>query len=500
MPLGSLMRKRAYISRDKVALIFEGKEITYGELNRRANRVAHGLASLGVKKGDRVAILSRNCTQCVEALFGTLKLGGIFVPLNFRLTVEETLYQVTDCAPRVFIFENEFARQAGAARQKWPSKELALITTETPLEKDHLGYEDFLREQGESEPEVKLDLEDPFMIMYTSGTTGHPKGVVSTYKKSFFHTLALLLFIDMTSSDVNLIVLPLFHTYGMHAILIPGLCRGATLVILRNFDARRVLETIPKYRVTSFSAIPMMLEEILRVPDLSSFDLSSLKYFGTSAQSISRGVLEEYGRRGIPVLQGFGITEFPAIYCLPMGDSLRKMGSVGLSQLIGEFRIVNEQFQTVQLGEVGEIIARGPQAMKEYWKRPEETKRVFRDGWYLTGDLARMDEEGYVFIVDRKKDMYISGGENVYPAEVERVLTSHPGIAEAAVVGVKDEKWGEAGKAFIVPTKDSKATEGEILEFCKGKLASYKIPKYLAFLPELPKTASGKVKKFELRG
>jgi fatty-acyl-CoA synthase len=500
MSLGSILKKRALISRDKAALIFEGREITYGELNRRVNRVAHGLASLGVQKGDRVAILSRNSSEYAEALFGTLKLGAIFVPLNFRLTVEETLYQIADCAPRVFIFENEFASQAGAARQKWSPEELALITTEAPLGKDHLSYEDFLRGQGEDEMEVELDLEDPFMIMYTSGTTGHPKGVVSTYKKSYFHTLNLILSGDLGSSDVSLAALPLFHTYGMHAVLIPGLCMGSTIVILKNFDARKILENIERYRVTHFSGVPLMLEEILKVSDFPSFDLTSIKFFLTAAQSIPRWVLEEYSRRGFTVLQGFGITEFPAIYYLGKGDCLRKMGSVGLSHLIGDFKMVDEHFQETKPGEVGEIVCRGPQAMKEYWRKPEETRKVFRDGWYLTGDLARRDEEGYVYIVDRKKDMYISGGENVYPAEVERVLTGHPAIAEATVIGVKDEKWGEVGKAFVVRAKDGAIGEGEVLEFCRGKLASYKIPRQVIFLPELPKTASGKVKKFELRG
>jgi fatty-acyl-CoA synthase len=243
-----------------------------------------------------------------------------------------------------------------------------------------------------------------------------------------------------------------------------------------------------------------MLEEMLRVSDFSSYDLSSLKHFTTSAQSISRRALEEYIRRGFTVVQGFGITEFPAIYHLGKEDALRKLGSVGLPHLIGEFKIIDQNFREVRPGEVGEIICRGPQAMKEYWKKPEETRKAFRDGWYLTGDLARMDEEGYVYIVDRKKDMYISGGENVYPAEVERVLITHPGIVETAVIGVKDDKWGEVGQAFVVRKKDYRITEEEVLEFCRDKLASYKMPRQIIFLDQLPKTANGKIKKFELRG
>jgi fatty-acyl-CoA synthase len=242
----------------------------------------------------------------------------------------------------------------------------------------------------------------------------------------------------------------------------------------------------------------MMLEELLRVPDFFSYDLSSIRIISTAAQSIPRWVLEEFLRRGLTVAQGFGITEFPAIYYLEKRDVIRKLGSVGLPQLIGDFKIVGNNFQEVGPGEVGEIICRGPQVMKEYWKRPEETQKVFQEGWYLTGDLARKDEEGYVYIVDRKKDMFISGGENVYPAEVEKVLTSHPGIAEAAVIGVKDDKWGEVGKAFVVRKEDSRIAEEEVLKFCRDKLASYKIPRQIIFLQQLPKTATGKVKKFEL--
>ena len=498
--LGSLLKNTSFVCKDKVALIFEGREITYGELNRRANEIAQGLSSLGVRKGDRVAILSRNSTQYVEALFGTLKLGGVFVPLNFRLTVEEILYQIADCLPRIFIFENEFIRHAAVIREKWTSEELSLITTEIPLEKDHLSYEEFFRDRAGDEPEVELGLEDPFMIMYTSGTTGNPKGVVSTYKKSFFHTLNMLLCKDLNSNDITLIALPLFHTFGMNTLLIPGLCRGMTLILHKNFDARRVLECIVQYHVTDFAGVPIMVEELLRVPDFSSHDLSSIRIISTAAQSISKWVLEEFLRRGLTVAQGFGITEFPAIYYLEKRDVIRKLGSVGLPQLIGDFKIVGNNFREVRPGEVGEIICRGPQVMKEYWKRPEETQKVFREGWYLTGDLARKDEEGYVYIVDRKKDMFISGGENVYPAEIEKVLTSHPGIAEAAVIGVKDDKWGEVGKAFVVRKEDSRIAEEEVLKFCRDKLASYKIPRQIIFLPQLPKTATGKVKKFELNG
>jgi fatty-acyl-CoA synthase len=335
--------------------------------------------------------------------------------------------------------------------------------------------------------------------MYTSGTTGLPKGAILSHRKTFFNALNADLFYHLTSKDIMIVSRPLFHSGGLLVEAAPVLYKGGTLILKKRFQSHEILETIQKYRVTLLEMAATVYQFILQECDLSQYDLSSIRCYFTRGERVPKAMLKEFYRKGITLSQIFGQTEASTITFLSPEDAVPKMGSVGLPVFHGEVRIVDKTGKEASPGEVGEIIIKGPTLMSGYWNRPELTAETIRDGWLYTGDLARMDEEGYIYIVDREKDMYISGGENVYPAEIEKVLHTHPKIFDAGIVGIPDEKWGEVGKAFIVLKPKETMGNGEVFEFLKGKVAEYKIPKVVEYVEALPKTASGKIQKFILK-
>jgi fatty-acyl-CoA synthase len=335
--------------------------------------------------------------------------------------------------------------------------------------------------------------------MYTSGTTGIPKGAILSHRKTFFNALNADIFYNLTSKDIMIVSRPMFHSGGLLVEAAPVLYKGGTLILKKRFRPHEILEAIQKYRVTLLELPATVYQFILLECDLNQYDMSSVRCYFTGGERVPKSMIKEYYRKGITISQIFGQTEASTITFLSPDDAVLKIGSVGLPVFYGEVRIVDKKGKDVSPGEVGEIIIKGPTLMSGYWKRPELTAETIRDGWLYTGDLARTDEEGYVYIVDREKDMYISGGENVYPAEIEKVLHTHPKIFDAGIVGVPDEKWGEVGKAFIVLKLGETMGSGEVLEFLKGKVAKYKIPKFVEFIEELPKTASGKIQKFVLK-
>jgi fatty-acyl-CoA synthase len=501
MNVGDWIRKWSILQPNKKALYFEDQPFTYQELNHRTNQLCHLLLQIGIKKGDRIAGLLHNCHQYIEIFFGLSRIGAILVPLNWRLAGPELEFILQDSGSRMLIFEPEFEDVVSSIRPRLNFSNGNYLALGDPCPDWAIEYEKAIKKRPTHEPpgDGSFGDEDPHVIMYTSGTTGIPKGAVLSQRKTFFNALNADIVYNLTSKDIMMVSRPMFHSGGLLVDAIPILYKGGTLILKKRFLTHEILETIEKYRVTVVETAGTLLQFLLQECDFKNYDLSSVRCYFTGGERIAPAMLQEYYKKGIVISQVFGLTETSTITWLPYEDSIRKMGSVGLPIFHGEVKIVNKNGTEVQPGEVGEIIVRGPVLMSGYWNRPDLTAETIREGWLHTGDLAKRDNEGYFYIVDREKDMYISGGENVYPAEVEKIFFTHPKIFDVAIVGVPDEKWGEVGKAFIVPKPREKLDPAEVFQFVKGKLAKYKIPRYLEFVAELPKTPSGKIQKNLLR-
>jgi len=501
MNIGDWIKKWSLLQPQKKVLFYEDQSLTYQELNHRINKLCHLLLKIGVKKGDRIAVLLHNCPQYLEIFFALSKIGAMLVPLNWRLVGPELEFILKDSGSQILIFEPEFIEMVTTIRSNLNTPNGNYLAIGHPLPDWAVDYEEALLKNPLHEPSIESSAgdEDPHIIMYTSGTTGIPKGAVLSHRKTFFNVLNSEIYYDLTSNDIMLVARPLFHSGGLIVDSAPVLYKGGTLIMKKRFRPHEILETIQKYRITLVEISGTTFQSILQQCELSQYDLSSVRCYFTGGERISITMLEEYYKKGIRISQIFGQTETSTITCLHPEDSIRKVGSVGLPVFHGEVRIVDKTGKDAQSEEVGEIIVKGPILMNGYWNHPDLTAETIREGWLYTGDLAKMDEEGYIYIVDRERDMYISGGENVYPAEIEKIFFTHPKIFDVAVVGVPDEKWGEVGKAFIVLKPREGMSEDEALEFLRGKVGKYKIPKYVEYVDELPKTASGKIQKFLLK-
>lgn len=501
--LGDMINHNAQRHADKTAFIFESKRYTFKQVNQRINSLVNALADSGVGKGDRVGVLAYNCPQYFE-VFGLAKAGRVCVPLNHRSVGRELAYLINNSGTNVLIVESEFVEVVNSIRHELDSVR-SFICLDAEVE-DMLNYEELISRFPPDEPTDGVEADDPCVLFYTSGTTGRPKGAIHTHKSILAE--ARVPHRTLSSGDVVLCVMPFFHVGGSAANMIPAFAVGATLVIHKKFDESLVLETIEKERVTYVFLVPTMIIRLLEHPNLMKYDLSSLHtvaYTGAPMpiEALRRGI----GLLGEVFVQELGQTETLNMTVLKREEhklegspkEIKRLESVGKPVGEGELRIVDEQGQDVPVGEAGEIIARSDRMMKGYWRLPEETAKTIRDGWLHTGDVGRMDKDGYAYLVDRKKDMIISGGENIYSREVEEVLYMHPGVLEAAVVGVPDEKWGESVKAVVVLKEGTAASEEEIIDFCREHLASYKKPRSVEFWDSLPKTGSGKITKNEIR-
>jgi len=474
----------------EVALVDHGRdlEITFDDLDDRARRLAVWLAGQGVEPGERVAFLSANTTDIFEALFACAKLGAILVPLNWRLAIPELQFIVGDCRPQVLIVEGQFDE---AAR--------SLATPSTLF----LG-DDYAEAKASSNPSacppVTATHDDPWAIMYTSGTTGHPKGAIVTHGMVFWNAVNIGSAVGLTQASVSLNVLPTFHTGGLNLYVTPCIRLGARSIVLREFDPEIVLGHLASGEVTHFFGVPAVYQFLAEHPGWAEAPLETVLSYACGGAPMPVALLERYAARGIVIRQGMGLTETsPTLFLTDAAHALSKIGSVGRPVLHTEIKIVDEQGQEVGTGAIGELWARGPNVTPGYWERPEANVGSFTDGWLHTGDAARMDEDGYVYIVDRWKDMYITGGENVYPAEVEQVLFRHPNVLDVAVIGVPDERWGESGVAVVVPRDASSFDPAGLIGFLDGKVARYKVPARVEVAAELPRNAAGKVLKRELR-
>jgi fatty-acyl-CoA synthase len=496
------IKRHAERTPHKLALVdaHTGTELTYTQFNERANRFASFLRdNLRIQRGDRVSILAKNSAEYYEILFGCGKMGAILNTLNWRLAVPELAFILKDCTPRVLIYEPEFAAAVEELKTQVDWEFAVVMGDEAP--EDAWTYDDALvagSPQGVQMPPLTYD--DTWAIIYTSGTTGRPKGAQVTYGNFFYNAVGMGGAIDLTSEDVNLNVLPTFHIGGLGLYAGPTFHAGGTVVVMRDFDPGALLGLIETWRVTALLLVPSIYLVLAQYPEFDRYDLSSVRSWASGGSALPPALVHQFVEKGITIQQGFGMTETgPTVFLVTKEDAARKAGSVGKPVLHTDVCIQDRERNVLGPSEVGELCIRGGNVTTGYWNRPEATAEAIVDGWLHSGDAAKCDDEGFYYIVDRWKDMFISGGENVYPAEVENVIYDHPAVAEVAVIGVAHPKWQEVGKAIVVVKSDHTLTEQEVIDFCQGKLARYKIPKSVAFVDALPRTAAGKVLKRELR-
>jgi fatty-acyl-CoA synthase len=491
------MARRAACSPNKLAVIdaATGATFSYDQLNERATRLANFLRErAGVRSGDRIAVLAMNRTEILEAFFAAAKLTAILVPLNHRLAQPELQYILEDCEPKVLLYENDFAPVAARLRNQLK------INHSIPFDEREISdihYNKAILESCADPVEVAdFDAEMPVLIIYTSGTTGRPKGAVLSHRMLTWNSINTNIAWDLVSTDITTVHAPMFHTGGLNVLTLPLLHIGGTVVMMRSFDACDALEVIEKHRCTVFFGVPTMFQMMMQSPMFEKTDLSAIRFFVSGGAPCPIPLIEAYQRRGISFLQGFGLTEVgPNCFRLEACDAVRKAGSIGFPNFHTEARIVGENGRDVERGEIGELILRGLHVCSGYWQNSEATASAMVDGWFYTGDLARQDEEGYFYIAGRAKDMIISGGENIYPAEVEAVLHTHPAIASASLIGLSDSKWGETPVAVVITRPSLSVTAEELIEYCSDRLARYKIPKRIFFVTEFPLSGSGKIAK-----
>lgn len=487
---------------DKLAQIdlASGRTFTYAEMNERIGRVAAFLAQEQVKPGDRVGFLALNSTDIFEMSLGTWRLGAISLALNFRLTAPELAFIIDDAAPDIVFFDVAFADLVAELR--------GLTKVKQWIASDGVGgesaYEQVL---AEVTPQLTKTYEQPLtdqcLLMYSSGTTGLPKGVIITHEMMFFCATNLMPIVEITRRSVNLASMPLFHIGGFNVFAAPVFCAGGTVIVQRTFDPGETLRVIgdPEYGVTHFLGVPAMYNAMKVHPENANTDFSRLQYAVAGAEAVPDPLVNWwYAERGLAIQEGYGMTESAASNCLLAKEDVPHMvGSAGKAALTTQMKIVREDGSEAETGELGELWMRGPAITPGYWNRPEANEKSFVDGWFRSGDIARVDEQGYYYIEDRLKDMYISGGENVYPAEVENVPYGMDQIAEVAVIGVPDTQWGEVGCAVVGLKDGASLGMADIAGFVEGKLARFKQPVHMAIVDTLPRTATGKVLKFELR-
>ncbi len=510
MYIGDYLARRELYSPDVLAIIDAGKtperRYTYREMNQRANRLANWLRDqAGIGKGDRVAILARDGVEHLDTFFACSKLGAIHTALNWRLVPQELAGIFENTRPKVLVYSDDFRGNAA---------KLAELLAGTPFELQHYlhiegqGFDGSQHFESvlQSSPDTpvtceSLEAEDIAALIFTGGTTGLPKAAQVSHRMIAWNTLNTVIH-DVTHNDIYLNVFPMFHTGGLLVYTLPQVIFGGTTILVRTFDPAQVLDLLEREHVTIFGGVPTMYQMMTQAPTWGRADLSSLRFCTSGGAPLPVPLVEQYTReKGIRFKQGFGMTEFgPGIFALAAEDAIRKAGSIGRPNFYVEARILDETGNFLGPDQEGELVLKGPSYCSGYFNDPQASQAaVDAKGFFHTGDIARYDKEGYFYIVDRKKDMFISGGENVYPAEIEKALYQHPAVHMCAVIGLPDPRWGEAGKACVVLKPGSQATEEELLGFLGDRLARFKIPKSVTFMDSLPISAAGKILKRELR-
>jgi fatty-acyl-CoA synthase len=499
--IGDIARLNAKRYPDRKALIMGDEHVTYGQLNDQANQLAHRLVSMGIEPGDKVAILSYNCPHYVVISYAVAKCGAVVVPVNFRYKRDELVYVINNCEPKVLFFGPDFISLVKEAETGFASPVHLVAISGEPLDSG-LSLSTAMREQSSSEPTVKVDPAAAFAITYTSGTTGFPKGVLASHSAFLNTYVGMIVEGDLGPGETTLVCLPLFHNGGMHSQLQPTLVRGGTAVIMpRGFQPEKILDAVERHGVTMTMWVPTQLAMLVNDPGVTKHNLSTLRKIWYGSSPISPTLLKacmDTFKAGF--YQWYGQTETGMVAVLRSEDHLERSQCTGREMFNANLRVVDEEGQDVSVGEVGEIISSQiPLGMMGYHNMEEANSRTIRDGWIHTGDLARMEGEGYFTVVDRLTNMIISGGENIYPKEIEDVISSHPGVQEVAVFGIPDEIYGESVCAVVVKREGYDMDEEDIISLCGSRISSYKKPKRVEFTNALPKNPTGKVTKNVLR-
>ena len=501
--IGQWLTKRAFLNPLREAYVddSDSPRLTFSELNQRCNRIANALLASGIETGDRVGLLLMNSAEFLESYFALAKIGAVVVPLNWRLVPDELEFILKDSGTKSLIFGEEFVENVADLHGRGAATDVEQwlqVTEQTEIPDFAEDYHAFRDGADGEEPPIGAYDDDMLYIMYTSGTTGLPKGVVHTHNTTMWAVLTIAATCYYRETDRYLSPLPMFHVGALTPITV-GIYRGFTIVAMRTFDAERAWQLVKDEGITIGLLVPAMLNFMLQVPDIEQFDYSKWRWCMSGAAPVPESLIEAYAEIGIEVHQVYGLTESCGPACLiDAENALKKIGSTGKAFFHTEVKIVDERGRECPPDTPGELLVRGQHVMREYWNQPEATAETLVDGWLHTGDGAVMDGEGFVSIRDRIKDMIISGGENVYPAEIESLLQTHPKILEAAVIGQPSERWGESPFAIVVRSDDS-LSESDVLEYCNGRLARFKQPKGVAFIEEIPRNPSGKILKRILR-
>jgi len=499
--VGGWLARRAAITGERPALVDPDRALDYRGLFERTARCAAVLRASGLARGERCALLLGNRSAYLETVFAAAQIGAIAVPLNARLTARELAPLVADCAPRLLVHEASLADTAAAACRERSVERIACGGAPD-------DYEARLAAAAPWREVAPVSPDDPMLLMYTSGTTGAPKGALLPHRKTLYNSLNAQLFFGLTREDRVLVVLPLFHSFGLAILSIPALYAGASVHLRPRFDPAAVWDDVERERISYLGGVPTMFRALHAELEAGPRrrDLASLRFLFTAGAAIPVDLVRAFETRGLVLKQGFGQTETSILCCLDARDAVRKAGSVGRPVFHAEVRVVAqdglegepEAWRDAAEGETGEIVVRGPITMLGYWGMPEATAEVLRGEWLRTGDLATADAEGFLTLVGRARDMYISGGENVYPAEVEAVYAEHPAVDEIAVVGVPDERWGEVGRAYVVPAAGAALDAEALRAWGSERLARFKLPAAFVAVADLPRTPTGKVRKERL--
>lgn len=497
-----ILKRNAFEYGAKECLVFGERRTTWGQLEKRAHALAQTLLDMGVRAGDVVAILLYNCPEYIELSFAVNQIGAVWLPLNYRLAGAEFQFILNDSEAKVLVTEAEFAPTIQKIRSQLTAlKDILYVTRDASA--GEKTYEAFLEERASAYVEhAVMGLEDLHRLVYTSGTTGHPKGVMLTFGNLYWKNVGHIVAFGLTAEDRTLVVGPMYHVGGMDLPATGTLYIGGSLVILRSFDPAAVLETVQREKVTNLWLAPAMINILFQYPAFNNYDMSSVRFIIDGGEKMPLPLIEKF-REMFPnawFADAYGLTEtVSGDTFLPKDRMVGKVGSVGKPVLQLRVRVVDDQDRDVPPGELGEIVLRGPKVFKGYWKNPGATAEALRNGWFHTGDIGKLDEEGFLYLEDRKKDIIISGGENIASSEVERVIYQHPAVLETAVVGIPHSKWGEVPKAYIVVKPGAQVSPEELQRLCLENLAKFKVPKEFEFIDALPRNPSGKVLKRELR-
>ncbi|OGP67919.1 MAG: hypothetical protein A2W27_03320 [Deltaproteobacteria bacterium RBG_16_44_11] len=498
MNLAQFREEKVLAEGERISYYFKEKALTNFEIQKNSRKLTGALKSLGVKRGERVIIQMPNCIEVLESFYAIWKMGAVIVPINFLMSDEEIAYIYKDSGAKMVISSMAFLPQVHTAQARVPNvKTVILIDQDAP--EGTIAYHQLVDNSAEDHSFEDMKEDELAALIYTAGTTGNSKGVMHTHHSLYANAKMQFESLAIPEGIIYISVLPLCHSFGI-ATINNGMFRTATTVFLDSFDLEVILSSIEKYRGNIMAAVPTMYVYLLLYPDPKKYDVSSMKFWISGSAPLALETWKKFKEvYGGEIIEGWGLTEAGANNSTNPLDGVKKVGSIGIPMKGTEMKIMDDDSKILPCGEQGEIVIKGPQLMKGYWNKPEETAQAIRDGWLHTGDVGYEDEDGYFWITDRKKDLIIKGGENISPRTIEEVLFTHPKISEASVIGMKDDVYGENIKAFVVLNPGQTATVEEIVEFCKTKLTNFLLPKEIVFMDALPKSLVGKVLKKELR-